>query len=184
MEVIWDVPAFAAARAIADAAGTCTSTGKAFGCAKAKAQAAAWASATAEAHAHAYAEAFNGCGLCDTAGTQVEASSEVIASTFVELMADVYAQAEIQVCVAGDQTSSARAWSNCFAMAYARLNAKAIAGSWISGNCVNAKASVAVQALTDADYGVIEGCAQGDVGSGNGSGDTSGSTAEGIVIDF
>ena len=121
MDIIWDVPASAAARAIADASGECTSTGNAFGCAKAQAQAAAWASATAEAHAHAYAEAFNGCGLCDTAGTQVEASSEVIASTFVELMADVYAQAEIQVCVAGDQTSSASAWSNCFATAYARI---------------------------------------------------------------
>ena len=36
-------------------------------------------------------------------------------------MADVYAQAEIQVCVAGDQTSSARAWSDCYATAYARI---------------------------------------------------------------
>ena len=62
-------------------------------------------------------------------------------------------------------------------------NAKAIAGSWISGNCVNAKASVAVTALTDADYTVVEGCSQSDSGSGNGSGDTSGSTAEGIAID-
>ena len=121
VEVIWDVPAFAAARAIADAAGTCTSNGKAFGCTKDKAQAAAWASATAEAHAHAYAEAFNSCGLCDTAGTEVSASAEVIASTFIDLMADVYAQAEIQVCVAGDQTSSASAWSNCYATAYARI---------------------------------------------------------------
>ena len=121
IEVLWDVPAFAAAAAIADAAGTCTSTGKAFGCAKAKAQAAAWASATAEAHAHAYTEAFNGCGLCEDAGTQTEASSEAIASTFIELMADVYDQAEIQVCVAGDQTSSASAWSNCFATAYTKI---------------------------------------------------------------
>ena len=121
MEVIWDVPAFAAARAIADAAGTCTSTGEAFGCAKAKAQAAAWASATAEAHAAAYAEAYNGCGICDPTAVEATASAEVLASTFIELMADVYAQAEIQVCVAGDQTSSASAWSNCFATAYARI---------------------------------------------------------------
>ena len=121
MESIWDVPAFAAARAIADAAGTCTSTGKAFGCAKAKSQAAAWASATAEAHARATAEAFNGCGLCGDKGTQTEAAAEVVASSFVELMADVYAQAEIQVCVAGDQTASASAWSNCYAAAYAKI---------------------------------------------------------------
>ena len=48
---------------------------------------------------------------------------------------------------------------------------------------MNAKAKVAVTALTDADYTVVEGCAQGDSGSGNGSGDSSGSTAEGIAID-
>ena len=62
-------------------------------------------------------------------------------------------------------------------------NAKAIAVSWISGKCVNAMASVAVTALTDADYTVVEGCAQGDSGSGVGSGDASGSTAEGIAIE-
>ena len=121
MHIIWDVPAVAAARAIADASGTCTSSGNAFGCAKAKAQAAAWASATAEAHALAYAEAFNGCGVCEDAGTEVSASAEVLASTFIELMADVYARAEIEVCVQGDQSSSATAWSNCFAQAYTRI---------------------------------------------------------------
>ena len=62
-------------------------------------------------------------------------------------------------------------------------NAKAIAGAWTSGLCVNAKASVAVTALTDAEYTVIDGCEQGDSGSGNGSGDSSGSTGEGIVIE-
>ena len=121
IEVIWDVPAFAAARAITDAAGECTSTGKAFGCASAESQAAAWATATAEAHASAYAEAFNGCGVCDTAGTQVEAAAEVLASTFQTLVADVYSRAEILVCVEGDQSSSAEAFSNCFATAYTRL---------------------------------------------------------------
>jgi hypothetical protein len=121
VKVIWDIPAFATARAISDAAGTCTSSGTAFGCAKAKSQAAAWAAATAEAHAHAYAEAFNGCGICPNTAVETSASAEVYASTFITLMADVYAQAEIQVCVAGNQSASARAWSNCFATAFARI---------------------------------------------------------------
>ena len=121
MDIIWDVPAVAAARAIADASGECTSEGKAFGCAKAASQAAAWASATAEAHAYAYAEAFNGCGLCDQRGTEASAAAEVVASSFVELMADVYARAEVEVCVQGNQSASATAWSNCYARAYARL---------------------------------------------------------------
>jgi hypothetical protein len=121
VEVIWDVPAFATARAIADASGTCTSSGTAFGCAKAKSQAAAWAAATAEAHAGAYAQAFNGCGICPDNAVETSASAEVYASTFIELMADVYAQAEIQVCVAGTQSSSATAWSNCFAHAFTRI---------------------------------------------------------------
>ena len=59
-------------------------------------------------------------------------------------------------------------------------NAKAVAGSWISGKSVNAKAKVAVDAMTSATYTNVEGCSQGDSSSGNGSGDTSGSTAEGV----
>ena len=118
MEIIWDVAAQAVAAAIADAAGDCSSEGTAFGCAKAKAQAAAWASATAEAHAHAYAEAYNGCGVCKDAGTLTKAAAEAIASTFIELMADVYARAEVEICVVGDQVSSATAWSNSFARSY------------------------------------------------------------------
>lgn len=55
MDIIWDVPAKAAARAIADAFGTCTSSGSAFGCAEAKTQAAAWSAASAEVHANAHA---------------------------------------------------------------------------------------------------------------------------------
>jgi hypothetical protein len=121
VKVIWDVPAFATARAISDASGVCTSYGTAFGCAKAKSQAAAWAAATAEAHAGAYAEAFNGCGICKDTAVEASASAEVYASTFVQLMADVYSKAEIEVCVAGTQSASATAWSMCFADAFARL---------------------------------------------------------------
>jgi hypothetical protein len=121
VKVIWDVPAFATARAISDASGVCTSYGTAFGCAKAKAQAAAWAAATAEAHAGAYAEAYSGCGICPDTAVEASASAEVYASTFVQLMADVYAKAEIEVCVAGTQSASATAWSKCFAEAFARL---------------------------------------------------------------
>jgi hypothetical protein len=182
VEVIWDVPAFATARAIADASGTCTSTGTAFGCAKAKSQAAAWAAATAEAHAGAYAEAFNGCGICPDNAVETSASAEVYASKFIELMADVYAQAEIQVCVAGTQSSSATAWSNCFAHAFTRINAKAMADSLISGSCDLSHAQVFVRAVTDAKYTDVQGCAQGDSSFGNAFGSTGGSTAEATVI--
>lgn len=120
IEFIWDVPTFAAARAITDAASICTSTGKAFGCAAAESQAAAWASATAEAYASAYAEAFNGCGVCGTAGTKVEATAEVLASTSQTLVVDVYSHAEVLVCVEANQSSSI-AFSNCFATAYTRF---------------------------------------------------------------
>ena len=95
-------------------------------------------------------------------------------------MADVYAQAEIQVCVAGDQTSSASAWSNCFATAFTRINAKAVADSLVAGACQYAQVEVFVRAVTDSTYTDIEGCSQGDSGSGNGSGDTSGSTGEAV----
>ena len=183
VEVIWDVAAYAAAKAITDASGTCTSTGTAFGCAKAKAQAAAWAAATAEAHAGAYAEAYNGCGACDPdTAVQATASAEVIESTFIELMADVYSRSEIEVCVQGDDSASASAWSSCYATAFTRINAKAVADSLVAGACQYAQAEVFVRAATDADYIVVEGCAQTDSGTGNGSGDTSGSTAEGVRL--
>ena len=71
--------------------------------------------------ARGFAEAFKGCGVCDGRGTEALASAEVLASSFVELIADVYARAEIEVCVQGDQSASASAWSNCFARAYARI---------------------------------------------------------------
>ena len=51
------------------------------------------------------------------AGTLTEAAADAIASTFIEIMADVNARAEVEVCVAGDQVSSTTAWSNCFAKA-------------------------------------------------------------------
>ena len=181
VEIIWDKPAYAVAQAIADASGDCTSTGKAFGCATAESQAAAWASATAEAHAAAYAEAYNGCGACDPqTAVEATASSEVLASTFIELMADVYARAEILVCVKGDQSASATAWSNCFAKAFTHINAKAIADSLVAGACQYAHAEVFVRAVTDAKYTNVAGCEQGDSGSGNGSGDATGSDAEAV----
>lgn len=183
IEEIWDEPAYAAAQAIADAAGECTSTGKAFGCAKAESQAAAWASAAAEAHAHAYAEAFNGCGACDpNTALQTEAAAESLASTFIELIVDVYARAEVNVCVQGDQSSSAEAWSNCFAKAFTRLNAKAVADSLVAGACQYAQVEVFVRTVTSATYTDVSGCEQGDRGSGNGSGDTSGSAAESVRV--
>ena len=181
MEIIWDVAAYAAAEAIADAAGECSTEGTAFGCAKAESQAAAWAASTAEAHAVAYAEAYNACGACDPdTAFETSAAAEAIASSFIELMADVYARAEIQVCSEGDGTASATAWSNCWATAFTRINAKAVADSLVAGGCQYAHAEVFVRAVTDATYTNIAGCEQGDSGSGNGSGSADGSTAEAV----
>ena len=59
-------------------------------------------------------------------------------------------------------------------------NAKAMADSFVAGKCKNAKAEVAVRALTDATYTNTAGCEQGDSSSGNASGDTSGSTGEAV----
>ena len=61
-------------------------------------------------------------------------------------------------------------------------NAKAMADSFVAGKCKNAKAEVAVSALTDATYTNTAGCEQGDSSSGNGSGDTSGSTGEAVRV--
>ena len=62
-------------------------------------------------------------------------------------------------------------------------SAKAVASSFADGTCINSKADVFVSATTDDEYTTVETCAQGDSGSGNGSGSSDGSTGEAIVID-
>jgi hypothetical protein len=59
-------------------------------------------------------------------------------------------------------------------------NAKAMADSLVAGDCNLAHATVFVNAVTDASWTKIEGCAQGDSGTGNGSGSTKGSTGEAV----
>jgi hypothetical protein len=59
-------------------------------------------------------------------------------------------------------------------------NAKAVANSLVNGNCELAHAQVFVNAVTEASYTNIQGCAQKDSSSGNASGSTGGSTAESV----
>lgn len=138
---------------------------------KAKSHAAAEAATTAEAHAGAYAEAYNGCGACDPdIATEATASaSEVLASTFVEMTADVYVQSAIEVCVRDNHSSSAKVWFNCFGKAFTRINAKAVADSLVTGACQYAQAEVFVRSVTHFRYTNIQGCSQGDAGTENGS---------------
>jgi hypothetical protein len=170
----------AVATAIAKASATCTSSGKAFGCAQAQAQANAWARATAEAYARAYGEAVNKCGTCDPTVVEASSSAEVIASSFVDLVADVYARAEVQVCVNGNDNASAEAYSNCFAKAYALVSTKAVAEALVSGKCTTAKTDVFVQAVTTADYSDIESCAEITSKTPGAVADTSGTSAEAV----
>jgi hypothetical protein len=148
------------ATAIAKASATCTSNGNAFGCAQAQSQASAWASATAEAYAKAYAEAINKCPACPKSSQQATSSAEVVASSFLELIADVYARTEVQVCVAGNDNASAEAFSKCFASAYAKLGASAVAKAFVKEGCSSANTNTFVDAATAINYGTIESCAQ------------------------
>jgi hypothetical protein len=120
VEQIFRGAASASARAIADAQAECVSQGNAFGCATATATAKAWARATAEAWAQAVATATNNCGCL----TDADAFAFGQASTFIDLIADVYARAEVHACVEGNAESKAGAWSNCFATAFTKIFAK------------------------------------------------------------
>lgn len=169
------------ARAITSASADCSSSGNAVGCAAAQAQASAWASATAEAHARAYAEAFNKCGGCDkTAVTKATASNEALASSFVELVADVYARAEVEVCVKGTESASAEAMSNCFADGFAKVSTQAIAMALVSGKCKINNADVFVDAVTSATYTTLESCAESTSTTGEGSANSDGTSAESV----
>lgn len=171
----------AAARAITAASADCTSSGNAVGCATAQAQATAWASATAEAYATAWAEAYNGCGTCEEGiVAQATASNEAISETFIQLTADAFARAEVEVCVIGNQSASAEAMSSCFAKAWAKVFTQAIANALISGKCDLAKAKVFVDAVTSAEYTTVETCAQSTATTGNGEASTDSGSAEAV----
>lgn len=183
-------PFFAAAdaiaRAITSASAECNSVGNAVGCATAKATATAWASATAEAHAVAYAEAFNGCaanGSCNKqAVASATASAENLASSFIELTADAYARAEVEVCVRGTQSASAEAMSSCFAKSWAKVSTQAIAMATVSGQCKIPKAEVFVEAVTNFKYTVVESCSETKATTGNGEADPGGGSADAVRL--
>jgi hypothetical protein len=74
-------------------------------------------------------------------------------------------------------------------MRYERVNellrlshawAQATAEALVDAKCYESAAAVKIVAETGADYLVMEGCDRGDSGSGDASGSTSGSNAEGV----
>ena len=108
---------FAFAEALATIQASCVSTGAAFGCAAASAAAEAWAAASAEAHATAVAASAEECGCLAGAA----ALSVGTATTFVELIADAFARAEVTACSEGDAESFAGAFAQCSAFSYAKV---------------------------------------------------------------
>jgi hypothetical protein len=61
-------------------------------------------------------------------------------------------------------------------------SAKALAQALIQGNCDTSNSQVFVDVATEAEYTIVQNCAQKDSGKGNGFGSTGGSTAEGVRI--
>eukprot|EP00892_Ulva_mutabilis_P008882 jgi/Ulvmu1/6366/UM293_0001.1 len=154
----------------------CVSSGNAFGCASATATAEAWAAATAEAHATAVASSVEECECL------VEAASFSFgqASTFIELVAEAFATAEVQACVEGDAIAFAQAYAQCTAVSYATVFATAIAEALLEGDCFSATVATAVLAETSAVFEVIENCDQADFSVGDAFASTDGSSAEGV----
>ena len=113
--------ALALATAFAGAQASCVSAGNSFGCSSATATAEAWAEASAEAHATAVAKAARDCDACDV---DAAALSVGRADVFIELIADVFARAEVTACSEGDGEAVAVAFTNCVAEAYATVFAK------------------------------------------------------------
>lgn len=122
---------FALAAALASTQASCVAAGNAFGCATAFAVAEAWAEASIEAHSAAVAEALvllksddmqaDMYGTCASASCDVEAVSFSIGSSslYLELMAEVFAQAQSTACAIRDSEASATAFRGCVAHAYA-----------------------------------------------------------------
>ena len=167
---------FAIAAALAESQAACVSSGNTFGCASASATAEAWAMATAEAHATAVAASAEECDCLASA----QALSVGSASTFIELIADAFARAEVEACVEGDTSSFAVAYATCSATAYATVWTKAIAEAILEGDCYNTAIAARIVTETSGDFGVIEGCVRDDFSFGDASGATDGSTAEGV----
>ena len=62
---------------------------------------------------------------------------------------------------------------------YAVARVQAFAEVFVEGGCYSAEVSTSIRAETSAQFTVIEGCERDDVSSGDASGSTDGSTAEG-----
>ena len=60
------------------------------------------------------------------------------------------------------------------------MHLQAIAQALLEGNCFSTTVATTITAETGADFEVIEGCERGDFSSGDASGSTDGSTAEGV----
>lgn len=109
----------AIANAVAYSQADCVSSGNAFGCASASAHARAWAWGHFEFHVNATTRAIK---LCPCLASNRGASERLAsASTFVELMSEAFARAEVVACVAGKDSAWAAAYANCAALAYAQL---------------------------------------------------------------
>jgi hypothetical protein len=57
---------------------------------------------------------------------------------------------------------------------------QAVAEALVNGGCYSSSAATSITAETGGDYTVVEGCQRGDSSSGDGSGSTDGSNAEGV----
>ena len=60
------------------------------------------------------------------------------------------------------------------------MHLQAIAQALLEGNCFSTTVATTITAETGAEFEVIEGCERGDFSSGDASGSTDGSTAEGV----
>jgi hypothetical protein len=63
---------------------------------------------------------------------------------------------------------------------FSKISMQAVAEALVNGGCYNSDATTTITAETGGDYTVVEGCQRSDTGSGDGSGSTDGSTAEGV----
>lgn len=170
----------AIANAVASSQADCVSHGNAFGCAAAGASAKSWAQAFVDVHSTAIAAAIDVCPCLESSAS---AGSLAKASTFIDLVTEAFARAEVVACVAGDDSAWASAYSNCAALAYAQLWTKAIADAYIDGDCYNTSVSNLVIAKTGGDYGVIQGCEKDVQSSGYATGSTKGSTTDGEAVE-
>eukprot|EP00892_Ulva_mutabilis_P004374 jgi/Ulvmu1/2308/UM013_0156.1 len=110
------------------------SAGGDFGCTSTTILAEAWAEAFIDCHAAAVAAAAERCEcLRSFAGSHP--LSVRTPGTFLTLIADSFALAEVVVCTGADAEVSAAAYADCAASAYATVGTTAIADEFLKGGC-------------------------------------------------